>query len=37
MLVNYLYDPEQLADNHISYVNDFVVAHSPGVADLLAK
>lgn len=36
MLVNYLYDPEQLADNHISYVNDFVVAHSPAVADLLA-
>ncbi len=36
MLVNYLYDPDQLADNHISYVNDFVVAHSPAVAELLS-
>jgi malonyl-CoA decarboxylase len=37
MLVNYMYDPDQLADNHISYVNDFVVAHSPAVAQLTEK
>lgn len=35
MLVNYVYDPGHLANNHIAYVNDFVVAHSPAVAELL--
>ncbi len=32
MLVNYVYDPAELADNHDGYVNEFRVAHSDEVA-----
>ena len=35
MLVNYLYDPETLAENHEAYVNEGRVTHSPAVGALL--
>lgn len=35
VLVNYLYDPATLDDNHDAYVNDGAVAHSPEVAAAL--
>lgn len=35
VLVNYLYDPEHLAENHEAYINEFRVAHSPTVASYL--
>ncbi len=34
MLVNYVYDPAQLTDNHEAYVNEFRVAHSEEVGRL---
>lgn len=34
VLVNYLYEPEALADNHDAYVNDGTVAHSPEIGAL---
>ena len=34
VLVNYLYDPSALADNHDAYVNDGRVAHSDTIAAL---
>lgn len=36
MLVNYVYDPAELSDNHEAYVNDYRVRHSDAVASLLA-
>ena len=35
VLVNYLYDPDQLAENHEAYINEFRVAHAPAVGALL--
>ncbi len=35
VLVNYLYDPETLAENHEAYVNEGRVTHSPAVGALL--
>ena len=35
MLVNYVYDPTELADNHEAYVNEYRVRHSDAVSDLL--
>ena len=35
MLVNYVYDPAELADNHEAYVNEYRVRHSDAVAALL--
>ena len=35
MLVNYVYDPTAVADNHEEYVNSFRVASSDSVAALL--
>ena len=35
LLVNYVYDPAELADNHEAYVNENRVAHSSAVAQLL--
>ena len=36
MLVNYVYDPAELSDNHEAYVNEYRVRHSDAVAALLA-
>ena len=35
VLVNYLYDPAMLDDNHDAYVNEGAVAHSPEIAAVL--
>jgi len=35
MLVNYVYDPDTVADNHEAYVNEFRVASSAAVASLI--
>ena len=35
VLVNYLYDPAMLDDNHDAYVNEGAVAHSPEIAAAL--
>ncbi|MEM7286604.1 MAG: malonyl-CoA decarboxylase family protein [Actinomycetota bacterium] len=35
MLVNYVYDPAELSDNHEAYVNEYRVRHGEAVAALL--
>ena len=35
VLVNYLYDPDSLADNHEAYVNERRVAHAPEIGALV--
>ncbi len=34
LLVNYVYDPDEVAENHEAYANDYRVAHSDAVAAL---
>ena len=34
LLVNYVYDPDELADNHDAYMNEFRIAHSTAVRTL---
>ena len=35
VLVNYLYDPDSLADNHEAYINERRVAHAPEIGALV--
>jgi malonyl-CoA decarboxylase len=35
MLVNYVYDPDELAENHEAYANEYTIAHSEAVAALV--